>query len=456
MKKPIHPSTTIAAIATPPGDGGVSIIRLSGPDAVEIASIVSKKEVSQLESHKLYYATIYDENHQGIDQGLLVYMKSPKSFTGEDVVEFQGHGGHYITQKVLRRFYEAGAKSAAPGEFTQRAFLNGKCDLAQAEAIQSLIAAKNDYALKCAQKQLEGSLSKKIKKLQNQLIEEAAILEAWVDFPEEGLEFTSFEALLESLENTFKEMERLEKTYRHAQTLERGFSLCLVGKPNVGKSSLMNALLKRNRALVTSIAGTTRDTLEETLNVNGMTYRLIDTAGIRQTEELVEKLGIERAKQMSHEADCVLLVLDASKPLEKEDYELIEHYQKHPNVCLLWNKMDLKPFDENPKISIKNQLQVSAQKDQGIDSIYELLPKLLLKDLPVQDEIMLTQERHFLALKEAKELLQKVIIDLKGDTSAEWVTFDLKMCLKKLGEIIGFDLTESLLGNIFSRFCIGK
>ncbi|MCH9633931.1 MAG: tRNA modification GTPase MnmE [Chlamydiae bacterium] len=445
---------TIAAIATPPGDGGVAIIRLSGPLSVEIVSGFFSKSLFKLESNKLYFGTFFNADRSVLDQGMVVVMRAPHSYTGEEVVEIHCHGGHFLSKKVLQRALDLGADIAKPGEFTERAFLNGKMDLAQAEAVQTLISAKNDYALKSALGQLEGGLSQKIKQFQNHLIEVAAVLEAWVDFPEEGIEFTSLEEMVAQLETIQIDMSKLMDTYDQGRVVHEGFTICLAGKPNVGKSSLMNALLKRDRALVTPIAGTTRDTLEEALCIDGMIYRLIDTAGIRQTNETVEKLGIERASQTISQADLVLLVLDASARLTAEDQKLVERL-KDQKVLVIWNKCDIS-LDSLENLPFSKILHASAQTGLGLGALYKQIPALLMEKIQLTDEIYLSQIRHKKALQEAREWLSKVILGLKSGESPEWLTFDLKSSLKALSSIIGFNITESILSNIFSRFCIGK
>ncbi len=446
--------STIAAIATPPGDGGVAIIRLSGSEAVAFANPIFSKNILEFESNKLYFGSILNADQTVLDQGMLVVMRAPHSYTGEEVVEIHCHGGHFLSKKILQRVLDLGAQIAKPGEFTERAFLNGKMDLSQAEAVQTLISAKNDYALKSATEQLEGSLSKKIKTLQKDLIESAAVLEAWVDFPEEGIEYMSFQELVEGLQSVQSEMKALIKSYDNGRILHEGFTICLIGKPNVGKSSLMNALLKKERALVTPIAGTTRDTIEEALLIDGITYRLIDTAGIRQTDELVEKMGIERASKSIEEADLILLVLDSSAPLTQEDKDLITKL-KDQKVLVLWNKSDLKQAKQE-ELPFKETLQISAQKGDGLDRLYSSIPKLLMGEINLTSEIYLTEIRHKDALEEANKLLEKVIHELQKESSPEWMTFDLKSCLRSLSSIIGMDITENILSSIFSKFCIGK
>ncbi len=331
---------TIAAICTPSGDGGVAMIRISGPNSIEVSNKIFSKNTYQLETHKMSYGKFLDSNKNEVDQGLLVVMRAPQSYTGEDVVEIFCHGGALITKKVLECAIKAGARPAAAGEFTQRAYLNKKMDLAQAEAVQSLISAKNEYALKMAADQLEGHLSKKIKEMQKNLIDQAAVLEAWVDFPEEGIEFCTLDEITAHLKGTLEAIKALIESYDNGQILKEGFSICLLGRPNVGKSSLLNQLLKKERAIVTPIAGTTRDLIEETIFIDGMQYHLIDTAGIRKVNEVIEKEGISRALTAAKKADLILLVLDATKALTQEDQELIGQI-KDKKVIVIWNKIDL-------------------------------------------------------------------------------------------------------------------
>lgn len=448
--------STIAAIATPPGDGGVAILRLSGPEAQTIANHAFSKDVLSMPSNTLCYGNILGSQKEILDQGMCVVMRAPHSYTGEDVVELHCHGGHYLTKNILKALLEMGATPAGPGEFTERAFLNGKLDLAQAEAVQSLISAKNQYALKNASEQLDGALSSKIRSMQEKLLDQAAILEAWVDFPEEGIEYTSLEEIIRLLKEIQQEMSRLIESYECGRALIEGFTLCLVGQPNVGKSSLMNQLLKKERALVTPIAGTTRDTLEEVLNIDGVSYRLIDTAGLRETDELVEKLGIERTTKSYQAADLVLLVLDATQSISQEEEKLIEELQaRKQKVLVLWNKMDLESAQTKP-LSLKEQIEMSAKSGEGLEALYKKIPELLLDTGALSNEIHLTQLRHKEALIRGLDHLNRVIEGLETEASPEWMTFDLKEALKALSTIIGMDITESILSNIFSRFCIGK
>lgn len=444
--------STIAAICTPPGDGGVAMIRLSGPEAFSIANHFFSKNVDELTSHQMVYGSFLNTSGLEVDQGLLVKMKGPKSYTGENVVEIFCHGGRLITQQVLKLVLESGAKIAKPGEFTQRAYLNGKMDLAQAEAVQSLISAQNEYALKMASGQLEGALSKKIQSMQKKMIEQAAILEAWVDFPEEGIEFCSLNEIISKLKNLADEIQYLLKTFHDGQALKEGFSICLLGSPNVGKSSLMNQLLKKDRAIVTPIAGTTRDSIEERLWIEGMEYRLIDTAGVRETYEIIEKEGIERALNAAKKSDLILFVLDQSKALSDEERKLVDEI-KNQNVLFIKNKMDL---DIKLDFSSENEIELSAKTGENIEGLFQKISDMTTSHIHLKDQIYLSELRHKKALEKAYENLNKVITGLETEASPEWLTFDLKNALKNLGEIIGLNITEDILSNIFSRFCIGK
>ncbi len=442
---------TIAAICTPSGDGGVAMIRISGECALQVANALFSKDVLKLASHQMVYGRFCDVDKKTLDQGLLVVMKAPNSYTGEEVVEIFCHGGRLITQKVLERTFEAGAKPAQPGEFTQRAYLNKKMDLAQAEAVQLLISAQNEYALKMAQSQLEGELSKSIRAMQEKLVEQAAILEAWVDFPEEGIEFCSLEDIIAALNICLNQMATLIHTFRDGQALKEGFSICLLGKPNVGKSSLMNRLLKKDRAIVTDIAGTTRDLLEEAFFIQGMKYRLIDTAGIRKTDQIVEEIGIERALKASKNADLTLLVLDASTPFSSEDQKLLKSVGNH---LVVWNKIDLKKEPLEPQLL--DAIEISAKTGRGFESLCAQILEKTLPKAACQDQIFLTEARHKKSLQEAYDHLKKVIDGLESGQSAEWLSYDLKSSLRSLSEIMGMDITESILSNIFAKFCIGK
>ena len=319
---------TIAGVATPPGDGGVGIIRISGPDAIAVGSKMFHKPLEPLESRTCHFGKIVSARNETLDEVLLLIMRAPNSYTGEDVVEIQCHGGHLIVRRVLQRVIEAGAFQAEAGEFTFKAFMNGKLDLAQAEAVQAMIGAKNEKALDAAMRHLEGGLSQEIGAYKQELIEIAAVLEAWVDFPDEGLEFASFDETVSALKKIDAKIERLLSTYHDGKIAAEGLHIALVGAPDVGKSSLMNALLKKERAIVSPIPGTTRDLVEDQMSLSGLHVRLTDTAGIRASNDLIEEEGIRRSKKVLEEADLVLFLLDASVGLTDQDRENSSSFRK--------------------------------------------------------------------------------------------------------------------------------
>ena len=446
---------TIAAIATPPGEGAIAIIRLSGPAAFSIAKKIFTSPVETFASHTAHYGRILAKDGSTLDAVLLIIMKAPRSYTGEDTVEISCHGGSFITQRILERVVEAGARPARPGEFSLRAYLNGKLDLAQAEAVQQLIAAKSTMALSTAESQLEGHLSQCIAEFQKELIDIAAILEAWVDFPEEGLEFASMEEIVARLDATCSRMERLSSTFHQGQRLHQGISLCLLGAPNVGKSSLMNALLGKERAIVTEIAGTTRDLLEEDFCLGPLHFRLIDTAGIRKTEERIEQEGIRRSHKAMEKADLILLLLDATRPLSLDDHQLLAMAPRTKTV-LVWNKIDVQePQDRSPWDT--RTVCISARERVGLDDLQqEIETHFKEQGLPSKEEIVITRQRHHSALVQAIEALQMVIRGLKQNVSAEFIISDLRQALHALGTILGIHVSEEILSAIFSKFCLGK
>lgn len=443
---------TIAAITTAPGEGAIAGIRISGPQALEVGKKIFSGPVDTYLSHTAHYGNILSESGEAIDSVLLLVMRAPKSYTGEETIEIFCHGGTLIKERVLKRIFEAGARLAKPGEFSLRAFMNGKLDLAQAEAVQHLIAAKSEMALRFAKQQLEGALSAKILEFKKDLTELAAIVEASVDFPEEGLEFATLDEIVASLEALILKMSRLQNTFHEGRVLHEGLSLCLLGSPNVGKSSLMNALLGKERAIVTNIAGTTRDLIEEDLKFGGFHFRLIDTAGIRETEEVIEQIGIRRSQKAMKEADLILLVLDASRDLSENDKALI-HSVPFEKTIIVWNKIDL----AKPPLSFESEVFVSAQKGIGLDDLRKAIEKKIWKEgAPDKEEVVLTQLRHYEALVRAIGFSRAAIDSLKNGISPEFTTSDLRAALQELGTIIGANVTEDILSAIFSKFCLGK
>jgi tRNA modification GTPase len=442
---------TIAAVATAPGEGAIAVIRISGPQAFEVAEKIFSRPIAHFKTHTAHYGNILKSDRTVLDSVLLLVMKGPRSYTGEDSVEISCHGGHLITQQVLARVFEAGARPAKPGEFSLRAYLNGKLDLAQAEAVQQLISAKSTQALENAERQLEGALSEKITQFQKAITDIAAILEAWVDFPEEDLEFSSMEEIIKALEQIVASMQKLQNTFHNGKMVNESINLCLLGAPNVGKSSLLNALLGKDRAIVTPIAGTTRDLIEEDFTLGRLHFKITDTAGIRETDEPVEKEGIRRSQIASQQSDLILLLLDASKPLNEQDQTLLDQSSKNKTL-VVWNKTDI----AHPS----NQLEgvcISALKKTGLEDLEKAIEAIIWENgAPAKDEILITKMRHFHALGNAIDACCKVIEGLRLGVSAEFVASDMRAALNELGTIIGTNVTEDILSAIFSKFCLGK
>lgn len=454
IHQPYQPGETIAAIATPPGEGGVAMIRISGHRALDVAEKVFSGPVKQYQTHTAHYGRIQDENGRAVDNVLVLPMHGPRSFTGEDTVEIFCHGGSLITKRVLEVILKAGARAAMPGEFSFKAFMNGKVDLAQAEAIQELIMAKNERALSVAENQLQGRLSQKVLFFEGELVHIAAILEAWVDFPDEGLEFAPMEEVISDLEKTALAMEKLINTYHDGRIIHEGVSLCLIGSPNVGKSSLLNALLGKDRAIVSETPGTTRDLLEDHMRLGGLNIKLIDTAGIRETVEAIEQEGIRRTHCAIDEADVILLVLDATLGTRGVDRDLIERLRGRKMIAV-WNKIDLEP---TPSVEFfQPSIGISARSSEGIEELRELIEKVVFdQGAPSKEEVVLTSVRHKEALEKAHICLRSVIVGLKSGVSPEFLSFDMRESLSNLGRIIGINVTEDVLTSIFSTFCIGK
>ena len=448
MKEPI------VAVATPLGESAIGMIRLSGSGVLEIATRFFKTK-GKVKPRRAYYGTLTDEKGEPVDEGILVYYRSPSSYTGEDVVEISLHGNPLILKKALEIFISGGCRLAEPGEFTKRAFLNGKMDLTQAEAVADIISAKTDLARRVAVRQLRGELSRYIKPLRESLIELSAYLEADIEFSEEDIPTLTKEQVLDLSRRVFEGINRLLERAKVGKAIREGIKLAIVGKPNVGKSSLFNALLKEDRAIVTDIEGTTRDYIEEQINLRGIPVNLIDTAGIRRTADKVEKIGVERSLEKIRSSDVVVFVLDGSKPLTGEDTE-IYNLVKDRDLIIAVNKIDLGlniPLEFGGEHSI---IKVSALKGHGIRDLEE---EILKKAGALVDEGLniYVSVRHEELLKKAKAVLEKFIeMYAREDISPEIAMLDVREAADYLGEIVGEITTEEILGNIFSRFCIGK
>ncbi|RUM32438.1 MAG: tRNA uridine-5-carboxymethylaminomethyl(34) synthesis GTPase MnmE [Aquifex sp.] len=444
----------IVAIATPYGEGAIGIIRLSGKNVLDIVKKFFKTK-SQIKPRYAHFGKLYDEKGEELDEGILIYYKAPNSYTGEDLVELNLHGNPRILKRALEVFLKAGVRLAEPGEFTKRAFLNGKLDLTQAEAVAELISAKTELARKVALKQLQGELSRYIRPLRESLLELLAYIEADIEFAEEDIPTLTKEQVLEMVDRVIQGIRELLKTAKTGKFIREGIKLAIVGRPNVGKSSLFNALLKEERAIVTDIAGTTRDYIEETLQIKEIPVKLIDTAGIRETEDVVERIGVERSKQKIAEADLILFVIDASSKITDEDLKIYEEIKNKEHIIVV-NKIDLGIKADLEIFKGKNIIKVSALKGEGLENLSEEILKKVGVQLDESVNIYVSV-RHETLLKKAREVLEKFKEEYKiREISPEIAMLDLREAADYLGEILGEVTTEDVLGKIFSTFCIGK
>ena len=457
---------TIAAIATARGEAGIGIVRVSGTLALTIAAEVfrSPRSVSptQLPTHTLTYGHVIDtsESDEIIDEVLLGIMHAPKTYTGEDIVEFNCHGGTIPLTAVLDVVVKNGARIAEPGEFTKRAFLNGRLDLAQAEAVAELIAAKTDLSRKIAVEALAGKLSDTVNGLNDRLATLLAEIEASIDFPEEDLDFMKVETQLETARAVQTDLTTLLETATEGRLITEGVNVAILGKPNVGKSSLLNALVGMTRAIVTDIPGTTRDTIEEMMNIGGIPLKLIDTAGIRHTDDIVEHQGVERSKAVRDRAELLLMIFDASQPLNDADLELLKTAQSSMAILIL-NKMDL-PVVTSPTALLahcpkKRVVETVIPEGKGLDKLKAIVSEELLGgELVIGESPVVTNARHQEALRRANEGLNYAIESLENGMPPDLIAVDLRLSLDGLGDIVGKTTTEDILDRIFSQFCVGK
>lgn len=458
---------TIAAISTPLGEGGIGIVRLSGKDSIEIVEKVftslKNKSLKDVGSYKVIYGHIKDPlTGEEIDEVLVTVMRSPYSYTREDVVEINCHAGMVTLRKTFELVLKEGARLAEPGEFTKRAFINGRIDLSQAEAVLDLIRSKTDESRRIAIEQLQGGLSGKITTLRDRLKELCAHLEAYIDFPDEAIEIATKEDMVESMNEIETELQKLLKTYDEARFFREGLSTAIVGRPNVGKSSLLNALLQKDRAIVTALPGTTRDVIEEYLNINGLPLRIMDTAGIRDVQNIAEKEGVKRSLQSIENADLVIAIFDRSEPLRDEDFEVIGKI-KGKNAIIIMNKCDLPAaFDEtalalNLTFCDSHVLHISATRGDGLEELKEWIFNSSLKDWREgKDGVLVTNLRHKTALENAMASLGMAMSGFTENKPLEITALELRDSLDRLGEIVGAVTTEDILDNIFKNFCIGK
>lgn len=456
-------SDTIAAIATAMTNSGIGIIRISGPEAIEVADRVfhPKKEGKTLKKEKTYtvhYGTVWDGDEM-IDEVLVILMRGPGSYTAEDTVEIDCHGGVLVMKRILETVLKNGARMAEPGEFTKRAFLNGRIDLSQAEAVIDVIQSKNQYALKSSVSQLKGSMSRKVKELRDKLIYEIAFIESALDDPEHISLEGYPEQLCEKLQPIKEELSKAIHSFDNGRVLTEGVKTVILGKPNAGKSSLMNVLVGEERAIVTDIAGTTRDTLEENIRLNGISLNVIDTAGIRETDDIVEKIGVDKAKQMADEADLIIFVADGSRPLDDNDQKIIDLIRDRKAIVLL-NKSDLETVltEEMLKEETgKPVIPVSAKEQTGIDRLEEQIKEWFIDGkIDFNDEMMITNVRHKTAMNEALKSIMLVEQSIQDGMPEDFFSIDLMNAYEQLGTIIGESLEDDLVNEIFSRFCMGK
>ena len=454
---------TIAAIATGMSNSGIGIIRISGPQAIEVGDklFVSKKgnkRLKDVKSHTVHYGNIVF-NGDILDEVLVIVMKAPNTYTKEDIVEIDCHGGVYVMKKILSAVFKSGARPAEPGEFTKRAFLNGRIDLSQAQAVIDIINSKNQYALKNSLRQLNGKLTEKISEIRVDILENIAYIEAALDDPEH-ISLDNFgDKLLITVENTVDKVDNLLKTVENGKLFTQGVKTVIIGKPNAGKSSILNVLSGRDRAIVTDIAGTTRDILEEQINLDGITLNLVDTAGIRKTSDVVEGIGVERAKAITKEADLVLYVVDSSTPMDENDYEILNLIKDYKTVILL-NKTDLEAVvkEEDIKAVIDARvIPISAKEQTGIDDLSNHIVELFTnKEIDYNDEVYISNERDKVALDNAIESLRLVIRSINDGMPEDFYTIDLMNAYTELGKVIGEALEDDLVNEIFGKFCMGK
>ena len=453
---------TIAAISTGMSNSGIGIVRISGDAAFQIIDRIykGKKKLSKADSHTIHYGFIKD-GKETVDEVLVSVMRAPRTFTGEDTVEINCHGGVYVVQRVLETVLKNGARPAEPGEFTKRAFLNGKMDLSQAEAVIDVITSKNEYALQSSVSQLRGSVKKKIEKIRETLLYHTAFIETALDDPEHISVDGYGETLEKELAPIRKELKQLIDSAGNGRIIKEGIQTVILGKPNAGKSSLLNVLSGRERAIVTEIEGTTRDVLEEQIQLNGLNLNVIDTAGIRQTEDIVEKIGVDKAREYAETADLIVYVADASRKLDENDREIAQIIAEKKVVVLL-NKSDL------TTVLTKEELQtflgeefpiieVSAKEEQGIRELEQQLKTMFLSgDLSFNDEVMITNMRQKTALQEADMSLEKVQESIENQMPEDFYSIDLMDAYEALGSITGETIGEDLVNEIFSKFCMGK
>lgn len=452
---------TIAGISTPRGEGGIGIIRISGTEAFEILEKIfvpkSKKKISELKNFSINYGHIVDRE-EVIDEVMVSIMKSPNTYTKEDIVEINCHGGFVITEKVLEVVLKNGARIAEAGEFTRRAFLNGRIDLTQAEAIIDIIHGKTEKAISLSLNQLRGDLKEQIEHLKKLILDVAAHINVVLDYPEEGIDDPLPQNLVDNLKEVVDTTNTLISSYDKGKLIKEGIKTGIVGKPNVGKSSLLNSILREERAIVTHIPGTTRDIIEEVVNLKGIPLILVDTAGIRKTDDIVENIGVEKSKKILQEADLILFVIDGSRELDEEDLKIYDSIQSD-NVIGILNKIDVEKIADISKLTkIKKWIEISAMKNIGIDEMEEKIYRHIISE-NIEDssqKLTITNVRHKSALEKTKQSVENMFETIDGGLPMDLLAVDIKGALDSLSEITGEISSEDLLDHIFSNFCVGK
>ena len=451
---------TISAISTPKGEGGIAIIRISGDKSFEILDkiFIKKNPNADLGFYKLNYGFIKD-GEKIVDEVMAVRLKAPKSYTCEDIVEINCHGGTLVSEKVLELVLRNGARHAESGEFTKRAFMNGRIDLSQAEAVMDIIQGKTEKSVSLSLDQLRGDLRDKVNEFKKALLDITAHVNVVLDYPEEGIDDPLPVELRDNLEKVYEEANRLIDSYNTGKKIKEGIKTVIVGKPNVGKSTLLNALLREERAIVTHIAGTTRDVIEEIINIKGIPLVLVDTAGIRKTDDIVENIGVEKSKQFIEKADLVLLVLDASKELENEDIEVINQIKENKKkVIVLLNKIDLNKKINLEGHNLENIVEISAKDNIGIEDMQEKIYSYIVEEdvENSSEKLIITNIRHKTALEKTKDAIRNIFETIDMGLPMDLISVDLKEALDSLSEITGEISSEDILDHVFGNFCVGK
>ena len=452
--------STIVAISTAPGNSGIGIVRMSGKESFDILSkIFYPVKNEKTKGYTIKYGHIKDKNEEIVDEVLVSFFIGPKSYTGENMCEINSHGNNIVLKKILDLCIEKGADIAEPGEFTKRAFVNGRIDLLQAESVIDVINSKSEIERKAAIKGLEGELSKELKEIKADILDILSDVEASIDYPEYDIDERSGEQIIKEGIKISEKLEKLEASFERGKILRDGVSVAIVGKPNAGKSSLLNKMLKEDRAIVTDIEGTTRDTIEEFVNIKGVPFKIIDTAGIRKADNEIEKIGIDKSKKALREADLVIAIFDISKELSEEDKEILKSIKERNSIILL-NKKDLKiqrVEKENLKEYTNNILEVSIKENEGIEEIYDKMVEIFnFKEIGIENTSIITNIRHKQAIKSAKDNINKAVEIVKDMMPIDITAIYFKQAIEEINKITGENVTEDIINEIFSKFCLGK